>query len=167
MLGLLAAVVILALAVLGHAPLVYAALALLIALLSWMVLLRPRVGLRDDELLMRGTVSTVVIPVTAIEGVAVRQVLAVRAAGKRYVNAAVGHSYTHIAHQRRRPRDLPAPTNPGPPRYADHIADTIDRRAKEARREGQAAGVVRREWAWPEIAGVVVLGVALVVLVFV
>ncbi|MFT4288863.1 hypothetical protein [Nocardioides sp.] len=163
-LGLLAAVVILGLAVLGHAPADYLALGLLVALLSWMVLLRPRVGVRGSDLLLRGIVSTVVIPVAAVESVAVRQVLAVRAADRRYVSAAVGHSYGQIAHQRRRPRDLPPPTSSGPPRYADHVADTIDRRAREARREGQTAGAVRRQWAWPEIAGVVVLALALVVL---
>ena len=131
-------------------------------LLSWVVLLRPRVGTRGTDLLLRGMVSTVVIPLASVESLVVRQVLAVGAGGRTYISAAVGRTLRDLNRQRRgtaKVEDAPGAQD----RYADHVHELITQRSREARREGAPAGHARREWAWPEVAGVGVLLVALVV----
>ena len=139
-----------------------ALIGLLICLLSWLVLLRPRVGTRDDDLLMRGIVSTVVVPLASIETITIRQVFAVWAGGHRYVSPAVGHTLREINRQRRgagQVEDIPVEQS----RYADHVHELITERSREARRDGAPMGPVRREWAWPEIGVLAVLLVAFVV----
>jgi hypothetical protein len=135
---------------------------LLVVLLAWLVLLRPRVGTRGSELLLRGIVSTVVVPLAAVESVTIRQVLAVWAGGSRYVNPAVGRSFREINRQRRaagQVDDVPVAES----KYADQVSELITERAREARRDGAPTGPARRDWAWPEIVGLVVLAVALLV----
>jgi hypothetical protein len=63
---------------------------LLLLVLSWTSLLRPAVGVTDGDLVLRGMVDTVTIPLGAIEQVSVRQVLTVLAGDKKYSSAAVG-----------------------------------------------------------------------------
>ena len=53
---------------------------------------RPRVLVQGRELVLRNMLTTVYIPLAAIEEIAVRQVLAVRVGGKRYVCAGVGRT---------------------------------------------------------------------------
>lgn len=66
-----------------------AALGVLFAAVSWVALLRPRVAIEDDVLVMRNMVETVRIPLAAVEEVVVRHVLAVRAGEKRYTSPAI------------------------------------------------------------------------------
>lgn len=135
---------------------------LLVCLLTWLVLLRPRVGTRGDELLLRGIVSTIVVPLASIESISIRQVLAVWAGGRRYVSPAVGHTLREINRQRRaggQVEEIPVEQS----KYADHVYALIFERSREARRDGAAMGPVRREWAWLEIAGLTVLVLAFVV----
>lgn len=161
--GLIAAVVVVVVsAVDGSTAGVLAGL--LVGLVSWLVLLRPRVGMRGSDLLLRGIVSTVTVPLASIDGVAIRQVLAVWVDGRRYVNAAVGRTFREINRQRRaggQVEELPVHES----KYADHVQDLITERAREARRDGAPMGQVRREWAWLEVGVLVVLVVALVVAV--
>lgn len=162
-LAIAVAAVVLVMAVVGKAPAVFALGALLFGLLAWVTLLRPRLGLRGDTLLMRGMLSTVEIPVAAVDSVAVRQVLAVWAGERRYVSAAVGLPYRDIARERRRPDHL-APERPGADAaYAHHVGDAITSRSRQARADGVPGGDVRRHWARPELAGLAVLAVAFVV----
>lgn len=72
------------------------ALAVFFATLSWAALLRPRVAVERDMLVLRNMVADVRIPLAAIEEVVVRQVLAVRAGEKRYTSPAVGRSRRQI-----------------------------------------------------------------------
>ncbi len=154
----------------GFAP-VPLAVGVLLVLLAWVALLRPRVGITGSELVMRGLVSTLTLPLAAVESVTVRQVLAVWVAGKRYVSAAVGHSYRDIVRARRLPsRGEAAPVKTVA--YADHIADIVTDRARAAREEAgvrarsseqaDLARGVHRSWAWPEIAALVLVGAGLV-----
>jgi hypothetical protein len=53
---------------------------------------RPRVLVRGGDLVLRNMLTTVHLPLASIEELAVRQVLAVRAGGKRYVCAGVGRT---------------------------------------------------------------------------
>ncbi|GAA1965377.1 hypothetical protein GCM10009798_27090 [Nocardioides panacihumi] len=145
-----------------HASAVWVIAGLLAGLVSWMVLLRPRVGTRGTDLVLRGIVSTVVVPLASIENIALRQVLAVWAGGRRYVSAAVGHTYREINRQRRgggQVEEVPAADT----KYAEQVLELITERGREARRDGAPMGPAHREWAWLEIGALLVLVVALLV----
>jgi hypothetical protein len=125
----------------------------------WVALLRPRVGLSGEELLLRNPVSDVLIPLVAIESVVLRQVLAVRVGERRYMSAALGRTL----------RTLRTTTgiNPQPAHnYCDFAEERIRQRMEDARalsgitlrsveQLALAAGV-RRSWAWPELVALVV-----------
>jgi hypothetical protein len=165
-LGLLAGVVILVIGVMdGSAAGIL--VGLLFAGLSWMVLLRPRVGTRGEDLLIRGMASTVVIPLASVESVVARQVLSVGVGDRHYVSAAVGHALRDLNRTRRKVDRLPLDTTHDVPvaqdKYADEVVEILTERSRSARRDGAPMGPVRREWAWPELAGLGVLVVALVV----
>ena len=165
-------------------------LALVIAMVIWTSTLRPRVLVQGSSLVLRNMLTTVWIPLAAIEEVAVRQVMAVRAGDKRYVCAGVGRSLRQAlkgsAAMRARQQaggltgefasDPEPELKPGMI-YADYVELRIRELAKkdQARRgvaryspEAEAlAAQVRREPAWPEIvalgASVVLFVVAIVV----
>src|SRR5688572_13270649 len=67
--------------------------AVLIGVLGWATMLWPRLSVTSDDLVLRNVVETVRLPLAAIEALAVRQVLAVRAGDKRYVSTALGKSW--------------------------------------------------------------------------
>lgn len=68
-------------------------LALLVGVLAWAAMLRPALWATDEHLVMRNLVETVHIRLAAVEEMAVRQVLAVRAADRRWVSTVVGRSW--------------------------------------------------------------------------
>ena len=157
----------------GSHTVTYVAGALLTALACWAVLLRPRVGLTADTLVLRLVLRTAFVPLAAIESIGVSQVLAVRAGGRRFVSAAIGKPLrravmeAHGATPRPKGDDAQGRSMP----YVDFVEDRIrDRRAEvmrarlaAAERAGEDAapddpGPVRVEPAGPEIAGFVVLG---------
>ena len=70
-----------------------AAGALLVGVLAWAAMLRPALWATDEHLVMRNLVETVHIRLAAVEEMAVRQVLAVRAADRRWVSTVVGRSW--------------------------------------------------------------------------
>lgn len=168
-LGLLAGVVLVVIGAVDGTPAGVVG-GLLVGVLSWVVLLRPRVGTHGSDLLLRGMVSTVVIPLASIDSLAIRQVLSVGVGGHRYVSPAVGHALRDLNRKRRRVDRLPLDRTEDVPvaqdKYADQVVDLLNERLRAARRDGAPTGPVRREWAWPEIAGVGVLLVALVVTLF-
>ena len=130
------------------------------------------------ELVLRNMLSTAYIPLAAIEELAVRQVLAVKAGDKRYVCAGVGRSLRQAmkgsAVQRAREEmgglrgEVAAVREPGM-NYADFVEIRIQELINEDRaRRGIAkfspeadelAEQARREPAWPEIALLVVTAV--------
>lgn len=71
-------------------PLWVPAVALLVGVVLYTSTVRPRVRVQGRELVLRNMLSTVRLPLAAVEELAVRQVMAVRAGGKRYVCAGVG-----------------------------------------------------------------------------
>lgn len=137
--------------------------ALVVGVLAWSSALRPRLWATRSHLVMRNMLSTVTVPLAAIEQVIVGQVCAVRAGDRRYLCPAVGKSWRQALL-----RDRPAkPDAPIP--YATFVEDRVRQLAEEAR---AAAGIallseeqlaladgVRRQWAWPEVAALVVASV--------
>lgn len=72
---------------------------LLFAGLAWAALLRPRVSIESDELVLRNMVDTVRVPLAAVEDVVVRQVLAVRAGDRRFTSPAVGRTRRQLSRE--------------------------------------------------------------------
>lgn len=142
-----------------EAPVVWGAA--FVGVLSYAALLRPAVRVESGALVLRNMVDTNHVPLAAILGVAVRQVLAVRTEEKRYVSPAIGTSFLRTI----RPR--PSPSGVVGLTYPEYVRDRILHLADGARRRnGDEDLATRHTWAWPEIAGMVVTGLGFVVAVF-
>jgi hypothetical protein len=127
-------------------------------ILAYAALLRPAVRVGNDQLVLRNMLDTNAIPLAAIDAVAVRQVLAVRAGEKRFVSPAIGTSFMRTI----RPkvgRDGEVELT-----YPDYVRDRILHLSDGARRRlGDAEPPpVTRTWAWLELAA---LGLSLAGLV--
>jgi hypothetical protein len=123
--------------------------------LFWSASLRPRVRVTESELRLRNMLTTISVPLAAIEQIVVRQVLSVRAGERRYVSSAIGKTWRQALKSGRvNDEGSEAP-------YPDFVEKRLHKLAEDARiREGislmsdeqLARGEdVRREWAWPEI----------------
>ncbi len=139
--------------------------AALVALLIWMVLLRPRVTAYADTLVLRNMATDVRIPLAAIDDVAVRHVLHVWVGDERYTCAGIGRSTRSMV---RASGGGPhaaagAETSSGNRDYVTFVETSIEQLAGAARRDaGEDRGTVRRRWAVPELVAAGVLVVALV-----
>ncbi|WP_248582969.1 hypothetical protein [Nocardioides sp. InS609-2] len=128
--------------------------------IAWASMLRPALAIDDDRLVMRNMVDTVHVPLAAIEQIAVRQVLAVRAGEKRYVSPVVGKTRRKMRRAEKGAKS--EQPKQGEIAYPDFVEERIRRRAEDARAERGIAMLsdeqlvlaadVRREWAWPVIA---------------
>jgi len=140
------------------------ALAVLIAVLTYAGVIRPRVGLSEEHLVFRQMFSTLHLPLAAIQDVSVRHVTVVRVAGRKYDSPALSRT-----RPRRRERREPGPTHLT---VSQHLEQRIDRAMALARQragvepwsEEQAAlaGGVREEWCWPLVALTLVILVGVV-----
>lgn len=150
--------------------------------LVWAALLRPRISLVGQELELRNMTETVTIPLAAIEELAVRQLLVVRAGDKRFLSPALGKSRRQLVRAgtvgggiggaigklRSTPSDARTNVN-----YPDFVEERIRQRMDDARslrgvRPGSAeqlalASDVRRQPAWAEIVALGASSLALVV----
>lgn len=147
--------------------------AVLVGVLAWAAMLRPALWVRDDRLVMRNMVETIHIRLVAVEELAVRQVLAVRAADRRWVSTAVGRSLRKTMTSGRRRTGALDGRSATTVKYVDFVEERLHRLVDEAR---TAAGIrpgspeqlavsdaVRRERAWVPIALIAVAAVALLV----
>lgn len=154
--GLVAAVVIVIAGIVGGSAGVVVTGAL-IGLLAWMVLLRPRVGLRGRTLLLRGVLSTTEIPLGVVTSMTIRQFLVVWIDETRYTNVSLGRPLREV----RPKRGEEVPPDP----YLEHLMELIRAHQADAKRWGDDTDGVRRSWARPEIGAAAVLAVAAVVFV--
>lgn len=168
-------------------PLWVPALSLLAGVVLYVSTVRPRVRVQDRQLVLRNMFSTVRLPLASVEEVAVRQVMAVRAGGKRYVCAGVGRSLRQAmkgsAVQRAREQmgglraEMAAATREPGMNYADFVELRIQELVNEDRvRRGikryspeadELARQVRREPALVELGLLAATAVFLVVAVLV
>jgi hypothetical protein len=167
-------------------PLWVPAVALLGGVVTYTSTVRPRVSVERQELVLRNMLSTVRLPLAAIEEVAVQQVMAVRAGGRRYVCAGVGRSLRQAmkgtSMQRAREHmggltgHLAAVVEPGM-NYADFVEIRVQELVNDDRvRRGVAryspeadalAEQVRRDPAWLEIGALIATAVLFVIAVLV
>ncbi len=153
------------------------ALGALFAALAWSALLRPRVSVTPETLVLRNMLDTVRIPMAGVEEVAVRQVLAVRVGERRFTSPAVGRSRRQLRRDGRgvRPDHAEDVAALAEASYGLFVEERIRSLAHDARdrrglraysaEQGALLGEVRREWAVPEIAALAtaVLGLAVAV----
>ncbi len=145
-------------------------LALLVGVLAWASMLRPALWATQHHLVMQNLAETVHIRLAAVEEMAVRQVLAVRADDRRWVSSVVGRSWRKAITARRAP-DASGEAREGMP-YAEFVENRLHDLVDRAR---TAAGVVpgspeqlalpdpvHRERAWLPVG---LIAAALVVLV--
>lgn len=152
-----------------------AAVAVLVGVLSWATMLRPRVWLEPERLVLRNAFETVAVPLAGISEVAVRQVLAVRVGEKRFVSPAIGKSWRQTLRSRAKdPFEASASSAAGSaavgPGAADfegaHYADFVESRIRErARQEAERQGVRRYSAEQDALADDVERGPAVVELV--
>ncbi len=128
--------------------------AVLFAVLAYVALLRPRVGIGGTRLLLRHLYSTQEIPLASIGTVRVGRMFEAMVDGRRYASPAVSRSLRKMI--RPQPRD---PLQD----YADFVEDRVHARIGDAKARGDAAGPVVRRWAWPEIALTAAIVLALLV----
>ncbi len=148
---------------------------LLVAVTAWAAMLRPALWATEDHLVMRNLAETVHIRLAAVEEMAVRQVLAVRAGERRWVSTVVGRPW------RKTVRSGPPSGGEATPKEGMPYADFAENRLRDLVDTARtAAGVrpgsteqlalpdaVRREPAWLPLgliaASALVLVVALLV----
>lgn len=154
------------------------ALGSLIAAVGWTTFLRPAVAIVGDDLVLRGMVQTVRVPVAAVEEVAVRQLLAVRAGDRRFTSPAISRSRRVLqVEDRQRPAVGDDAAREVGRNYGLYVEERIRSRAERAR---EALGIryaspealalardVRRSPAPLEIVWLVGSAVAFVVLLLV
>lgn len=129
--------------------------------LVWSAMVRPQVRLAGDRLFLRDMLSTVSFPVAAVEAVEVRQVMVLRAGGRRFISAAVSKSlYQVLKDNRGVARDEKSYPNFVEARIR---ARSEDERAKTGLSRGQVPLDLRRAMAWPEITLMALFGVGAVI----
>ena len=173
-LAVIGALVVVAIAVAdpGAMPAQVVAGTVLLGVLGWATMLWPRLWVTSEHLVMRNVVETIHLPLAAIEALAVRQVLAVRAGDKRYVSPALGRSWrkTMVGDKPATRKDTDRPITEID--YVDYVEKEVRDRMEQAR---AAAGIsllsdeqlalaagVRRQPAWLPITLIVASVLALV-----
>lgn len=151
------------------------AVALVLAVLAWSAMVRPSVSIVGEKLRLRGALSTVVVPMAAIEDVVVRQVLSVRAGPKVHTSAAVSRNRRQIRRDTRTPDSAELAELAERASYGRFVEERIRQRVDEVlEREGverysdaqqELAAEAQRRWAWPEIAALSAAVLAFVVVV--
>lgn len=151
--------------------------AVLVAVLIWVALLRPRATAYDDSLVLRGMVSDTTLPLARIDTAVVRHVLVVRIGADRYTCSSIARSTRSMRGRSSagamsvlgvqgaddrigavgRSGDVG-----GSGDYATFVENRIEDLAKAARRDGKDGPAVNRRWAWVEMAALVVAGLAFV-----
>ena len=148
---------------------------LLVGVLAWAAMLRPSLWATEEHLVMRNLAETVHIRLAAVEEMAVRQVLAVRAGDRRYVSTVVGRTWRKALLSRRSHGTGEGPREGMP--YVDWAENRLHELVDQARRRaGVRVGskeqlalsdAVRREPAVLPLALIAVAALVLAVSFFV
>ena len=178
--GLGTALVILVLALMAGdtgRPLGVAIGAALGGLLAWVALLRPALWATQRDLALRGMYHTDFVPLAAIDKVAVSQVLAVSAGGKRYVSPTIGYTARQTVKGKMNPRSDTGKVASEVDTHQIFVEHRILHLAQTSRdqlgitkgspEQAALAADVRRTYAWPEIAGTALCLLAFVVWIIV
>jgi hypothetical protein len=152
------------------------------AVLIWVTLFRPRVTAYPEDLLMHGSVSDTVVPYALIDRVSLGQTLNIWVRGKRHVCTGIGGSATRDMREQVRLRGQgglfavnrvtqiagagdEVTAQRAAISYHDFVVTRISElvaRAKARPAPEDGPPRVRRQWAWPELAALLVTGAAFV-----
>jgi hypothetical protein len=164
--GLFLCAVVVAASFLAHDGIVATRLilaALLAAVVIWAFLLRSRVIVGADAVVLRNSFVEHTVPYSRIDSVDIRTVTCVYIGDKRYVGAGVGHSVRALVRRNIPMREAPPPIPKGH-LPASAVPDFVLERIRERMRMApESGGTVTRKFAVPEIVATVMLAVALVV----
>jgi len=160
----------------------FAIAACIFGLLVWCFLLRPRLVIRSSDLELRNPFTSWHVPLAAVRKVAVRAVTMIYTDERRFDGVAVGRPVRSLARGqsvRQRHLGLPglgssrisegaaASRTPKGQLDANMLADFVVERilesADRARQVSPTPPPPRRSWAWPELAALGLLLVALAV----
>ena len=151
--------------------------AVLVAVLIWLVLLRPRATAYDDRLVLRGMVSDMTLPLSRIDSAVVRHMLVVRIGEDRYTCAGIARPTRSMVKRRNaggrsvlglqqiddRVGSVRASGDIGPSRdYATFVESRIEDLSSAARRDGKDGPDVSRRWARLELAALLLSAAAFV-----
>ena len=144
---------------LGH--LAFACAVVLYGAITVAIFLRPAVVLEDDHLFVRNSLSDVVVPWTAIRGIALRHVMELDVGDRVVRVVAFGRTPRQVRHQA---RDVAGVAE------VDYTSIVMNRlREVAAKKGGLRSSVgsepVRVTWRWPEVAALAFLTALTVVLV--
>jgi hypothetical protein len=149
--------------------------ALFFASLAWAVVIRPRVHVFTDRLVLRNAFRDTHVPLAAVEHVTLGQALTVWAEGERHRCLGVGRSgRAQLRAQRRQATAEQIGAGEALAAAAAHdlaretyAVRRLRELAQGAQRDASPAGAtadpVRHTWAWPEVAAAVVTGTAFAV----
>lgn len=156
-----------------------AALAVFLAVVCWMALVRPGVAAYERVLLVRNMASDWEVPWPAIEGAEARQTLRIYTGGETVHAVGVTKSTRQLLRDtpgtQRRPgysASLGAPPAAGLVRPElssgaspqDYVADRVMTLARERRTASPGRSTPRRSWALPELALLALSSLAIAVL---
>ncbi|NPC42600.1 hypothetical protein [Nocardioides sp. zg-1230] len=125
------------------------AAALLVGVLAWASMLRPALWATEEHLVMRNLGETVRIRLAAVEEMAVRQVLAVRAGDRRLVSTVLGRTWRKTVTSRRDPSAAEEGTREGM-NYADWAEQRLRELVDAARERTGVTGGSEEQRALPD-----------------
>jgi hypothetical protein len=146
---------------------------LLLMLLTWVALLRPRADATRETLRLRNLLSDHLVPLAHVDEVLVRQMLVVRVGDDRYTCVGIGRSARQLMGNKRKRGPMAVlgveqtddrmglgqtPDVGTSGDYATFVENRIEDLARSARRDlRDQSPEVRREWARPEIIAILVV----------
>jgi hypothetical protein len=144
-----AAVVLAALVYLDEGfPAWVGAAALLVGVLAWAAMLRPALWVTEEHLVMRNLAETLHVRLAAIEEMAVRQVLVVRAGDRRLVSTVVGRTWRKAIVSRGHGSSTDGPREGMP--YTDWAEHRLHELVDAARRRAGVRAGSREQLALPD-----------------
>jgi len=139
-------------------PLALIAGLLVAAVLTYVAMIRPQVGMTSEDLVYRQMFSDLRIPLASIEAVEISRYFQVTVAGKRYISPAVGRSRRRVrrsALDARLGHLAAGKARDEGGSYADVVQDATRSRITDAKARPRSGGTtegIRRSWAPIEIA---------------
>lgn len=158
-----------------YAP-VLLSIAALLAVLTYAVVLRPRVGIDGDDLVLRQVFSTTRIPLAAVQEVELRRIAVFHVGGRRYDSPALSRTRPLSRRLRRLDERLDMDSDEqadrAPTASEAILQQLVGAMAAARRRTGveewteeqvALADDVRTRWSWPLVALTVAAGLAVVI----
>lgn len=153
--------------------------ALFFGVVTWVTQVRPRATAYPRHVVLKNSVRDAHVPLALVDEVAMGQTLNLWVGDERYVCIGIGQTIREDLRARRRKQDVTgggsrltqlslmaerASTDERAMSYQTFVVTRLEELVEKAKREpGAAPGAARHVVAWPEVAALVVTGLAFVV----